>query len=882
MENSINDIKKIILKHDYQITHTLSIGKKWPKYFPFDQSDISENICQNLSSLFPDGLFLHQAYAIKKFKDGNNICISTSTASGKSLIFYILSIERLIQNPKARILAIYPLKSLGFEQTERWQEFLNKSSLNMKAGRIDGNINMQERLNILKTSNVLIMTPDIIHAWLFRNISDPTVINFLQNLEIVVVDEVHHYSGVFGSNSSFLFRRLNHFLNMLNSKYKYITASATISNPEIHLQNLFGISFLIIDSKYDASPQYPIDIYLLNPLEETDIMTSISNLLREISQSTSKKFITFVDSRKQTEYISTILSRTQKHTNREPNELDDEFIIYDKEQTINNLEILPYRAGYEENDRKEIQKKLTCGDISGVISTSALELGLDIPNLSIAVLVGVPYSSTSFYQRIGRIGRKQKGTVLIINNKTIASKSVFRNPENLLNLPLNESALYLENEYIQYIHAMCLCRQEGEHQKVNDYLGFDKELNFKSQIIWPKGFIELCEKEESGSIPANLQMMKSQCADNPNIIFPLRDIGQQYRIKVNMPGNNDDKGDLSLSQLMREAYPGAVYYYATKPYRVTKVRRKEHLVEVRPEKYIFTKPIILPTQIYPNLDNTRIKQSIRYNDLVLIECDLQVHETIIGFLEKRGNKEKKFSFPLTGEQSLYYKEKYFSNTFFTTGVLLFHPSFDETYAQYNLLSDILYEAFLLTIPFERNDLNFGFGKLKKSKEILCQGQKFICLLDQNYGSLRLSSRLLDEEIFKRVVRKMEDLANSEIQYELTTQSRDAIINIDHCLKVGREEDIFSDQDEIIVSDDEIKIIAPGSIGINQKNSNKEFLVSNFFYHHKYGFVYNGQYKNWDSGDDSILIAYNDLLEIPGETEFALFNPNTNEIKKIVI
>ncbi len=878
MLNEQSTIKDIINFNHFSIVDIQRIEKRDPIYASIDSLNLSDTTKKIFSQRYPHGLYLHQSQSILDFQRGNNVCISTSTASGKSLIFYMNAIESLVKNPHKKILAIYPLKALGYEQEQRWQEILSElGNHNFIVGRIDGNVTQSSRMDILKQSSVLVMTPDIIHAWLFRNIGNPTVIEFLNNLEIIIVDEIHNYSGVFGSNSAFLFRRLNHFLTLLDVKFQYITSSATIHEPDKHLMNLFGLPFSVIGKEYDTSPKHQVDMYLIDPPDE-DLLTRISKLLQHISQSTKHKFITFVDSRKQTENIASILYRQQKQ------QIDKELTslkLVEEIDSLDNIEILPYRAGYEDEDRWKIQQRLMSGALSGVISTSALELGIDVPHLSIAVLVGVPNSATSFYQRIGRIGRNQEGIVLIINDNSITSQSIFRRPQNLMKLPLNESALYLENEFIQYIHAMCLCKSDGEHHKIKQYLNIPEDEPFQSKIHWSMGFSKLCEKEESGSIPENLQQWKSLSGDSPNTTFPLRDIGQQYRIRLNNLGDYEYKGELTFSQVMREAYPCGIYYYATKPYRVVKVNTKEHIVEVRPESQYFTKPIKIPTQIYPNLDNSRIKTSLRWGDLVIIECDLQIREIIKGYTEIRGAKKIKYDYPINGVNSLFFKQDSFTRLFFTTGIVIFSNLFRNPNFQFTLFSEILYESFLLTIPYDRNDLSCGYGTLKREKECLEKNSPFICLFDQTYGSLRLSSRLLDEKIFYMVIKKMIELSTGIFGDVVNYNTQEIIYNIYNSLSSEREENIFQEQDEIVLNYELIKIIAIGSKGLNRQSNNREFIVEKFFHHPRYGYIYQGSYTSWDQGNKGVIsIEMDDLIEIPGVTKWATFNPDTMEINEL--
>mgnify|MGYP000978814211 FL=1 len=187
----------------------------------------------------------------------------------------------------------------------------------------------------------------------------------------------------------------------------------------------------------------------------------------------------------------------------------------------------------------------------------ALELGIDIPYLEVCILVGVPPSSTSLHQRIGRIGRRSKGDVIVINSGDVYDQAVFSNPKSLVERPMAESTLYLENSYIQYIHALCLARLGGEHDQLSPN---DDESSFFSPVSWDGEFIHLCNQERSGQLPKEFQSMKLEAGDNPNYTFPLRDVQSQFKVVLKQGGMTESLGSLSYGQLMREAYPGAVYY----------------------------------------------------------------------------------------------------------------------------------------------------------------------------------------------------------------------------------------------------------------------------------------------------------------------------------
>ncbi|MEZ4646987.1 MAG: DEAD/DEAH box helicase, partial [Chloroflexota bacterium] len=455
------DIDNYLSSRQWATAGNLTIPAREKKVFAINDLALTQQSKNVLNASPYNGrVYLHQKKTIQFFLEGNNVCLATGTASGKSLAFQIAAVEALARNPTAKVIAIYPMKALGNEQASRWRDLMIKAEMKLKVGRIDGSVKgKKNRLDILKNSQIVVFTPDIIHAWLFSNLSNETVQEFLRNISLIIVDEIHTYTGVFGSNTAFLFRRIRHTLDLFGTSAQFICASATISEPLQHLQKLFGIDFTLVDQEEDTSPKHETNIQLIQPPKESNFLTEITQLLSYITQHTTSRFITFVDSRVQVEHITSILSREKG----DDDEIEDTSLL-------EKLQVLPYRAGYEDADRNKIQDRLRNSKLRGVVSTSALELGLDIPGLDLCVLVGVPSSQTSLYQRIGRIGRHSKGHVLIIYGGDIYDQAVFANPQELLRRPPAESALYLENQYIQYIHALCLARLDGEHDQIQKAL----------------------------------------------------------------------------------------------------------------------------------------------------------------------------------------------------------------------------------------------------------------------------------------------------------------------------------------------------------------------------------------------------------------------------
>ena len=281
--------------------------------YPADSVGLNGKVLDVARHLYPGGLYKHQLEAIRQYVSGRDVAIATGTASGKSAVFYLSAIDTVYKDPDARVLAIYPLKALAREQEARWREAFITAGLPAKCvARVDGGVAVQTRLKNLKDARCLIVTPDVVHAWLLPNVGEPKVWSFVRQIRMIVVDEVHTYSGVFGSNAAFLFRRLETLMEASHARATYVAASATIKNPAKHLENLTGRHFDIIDESFDTSGRYPLVVQMVNPPPGKDLMGPLSRLIQAVVAHTDSRFITFLDSRKQVESIASIAARSTK------------------------------------------------------------------------------------------------------------------------------------------------------------------------------------------------------------------------------------------------------------------------------------------------------------------------------------------------------------------------------------------------------------------------------------------------------------------------------------------------------------------------------------------------------------------------------------------
>lgn len=810
-------VLEFINAEDWEIVHD-STSASQPAAFK-DPSDLTLSAgALRLLRSQPAGIYRHQHEAIRQFLEGINVAITTPTASGKTLAFNASAVH-VLEETDGVIIAVYPLKALASEQEERWKSAIESAAINVQVGRIDGSVPMPERLQLIANCRVLIMTPDIIHAWLLRKLSENSIAAFISRIKLVIVDEAHSYTGVFGSNSAFVFRRLTHVAAVLGARFNYIAASATMDQPLTHLETLTGQEFSEVGESWASAPRSQVRTIFVRPKGES--LSELGKLLSFAATKTEHKTIAFVDSRQTAEHAAVIAGRME--------DADLGTSLDAQEEVLHKLKlpasVLPYRAGYAEEDRSAIQKALSKGSLRAVVSTSALELGVDIHGLSLCILFGVPPSGSSFRQRYGRVGRGREGLVIVLNDGSPRSNSVFKDPLSIWDLPLTRSSLYLHNKVCQYIHALCLAKSDGGGEdEVACQRAARDPGDFQLTGLFPADFVELCLLEKNGLAPEDLHHLKMQ-GNEPQLQFPLRDIGMQFSINHRLGPHEQELGRLSFSQLMREAYPGAVHYHQTRPYRVTKVSVSNRRVDVRTEKKYFTSAAKLPTSILPDIRAANTLNDFYRGSLRLVECTLQMRESIVGFKERRGGNAFDVKYPLDPKMGMYWDQPYFNRSWYTTGVLLCHPCLMNEDVDVSSLAALMVEAFFIEIPFDRQDVDVGHGRIKVSVNGFEANSRFICISDKQH-SLRLSGEVLAPGQLQKVLDRALDMSEDDaITLGPATIEALRILSADARLTAIPAEEPDSSPSDVRFQ----LIIKPGSSGLNSHRDNEEFFVSRVFF-----------------------------------------------------
>lgn len=468
-------------------------------------AQINERIKDLLHKKYPLGLYKYQSQAITEALAGRDICLATSTASGKSLVFMTVALKILLRDPMAKVLAFYPVRALIQDQMDKWHSLLDP--INIQLGYIDGGVPVEQRLRILARSRVVLMTPDVAHAWLMSKVNHRYVDMFLRRMRLLVLDESHVYDGVFGTNMAYFLRRLRAFA----ANHQIICSTATIGEPSDFMEKLVGRSMRIFDIDEDSSAR-PQKSVLLCRSKSGEPFENAVELLKKLADLDGARFLAFGDSRKMVERIVAATLRQKKSASDEP-EPDEDTEEGDEEanqweSSLPDLpRILPYRAGYEAEDRREIQDALAHGGLAGVVSTSALELGLDIGEIKVVVLLNTPPTVKAFHQRLGRAGRRSPAVCLALDDQ-----ENIQSLEEHLARKMEPSWLYLENRYIQYANALYAAQELSSAGR--DVVPQDVFANL------PAGFMKFLENELNPAdvVPSDLYPLKQRAASgNPHL-----------------------------------------------------------------------------------------------------------------------------------------------------------------------------------------------------------------------------------------------------------------------------------------------------------------------------------------------------------------------------
>jgi len=431
-----------------QIVYVHQVGAREARYAQPAQplSDAAGNI---LASAGIDRLYSHQAAAIDLLRNGRNVVVATGTASGKSLCYQIPLIETLLDDPSARAVLLFPTKALCQDQFKAFRIALDAGGAEGKkvlAGVYDGDTPAALRRKLRGGASVIFTNPDMLHAGIMSQ--HGRWADFLGGLKFIVLDELHAYSGVFGANIANMLRRFDRLCAHYNSSPVLAACSATIANPRELACELTGREFELIDS--DGSSRGRRTYVFWNPPKRRNTNwrsrkssnVEAHELMAELVRR-GVSTITFAKSRMTAEmihrYVTERLQAVAPHLAGK---------------------VSPYRGGYLPAERREIERRLFSGELLGVSTTNALELGIDVGSLDACIVVGYPGTLASFIQQSGRAGRGERDALIVlIGMDTTVNQYIMTHPEYLFDRPIEQAVIEPDNPFVTLGHIRCAAHE---------------------------------------------------------------------------------------------------------------------------------------------------------------------------------------------------------------------------------------------------------------------------------------------------------------------------------------------------------------------------------------------------------------------------------------
>ena len=421
-----------------RITGSFTIAGREGSYAPIPDG-VPAALKEALKARGIDQLYSHQAEAWDATQRGEHVAIVTPTASGKSLC-YTLPVMSAAMTGRAKALYLFPTKALAQDQVAELLELNRAGDLGVKAFTFDGDTPGDARQAIRLHGDIVVSNPDMLHQAILPHHTKWA--QFFENLRYVVIDEVHTYRGVFGSHVTNVLRRLKRICAFYGVSPQFILCSATIGNPQAHAQALIEAPVTAITES--GAPSGDKHVLLWNPpVVNADLglrasARSQSNRIARIAIKSGLKTLVFAQSRLMVEVLTKYLKDIFDHDPRKP------------------PRIRAYRGGYLPTERRAAERDMRAGNIDGIISTSALELGVDIGALDVVVLNGYPGSVAATWQRFGRAGRRQQPSlgVLVASSQPL-DQYVVRHPDFFVDASPEHARIAPDQPLILFDHIRC-------------------------------------------------------------------------------------------------------------------------------------------------------------------------------------------------------------------------------------------------------------------------------------------------------------------------------------------------------------------------------------------------------------------------------------------
>ncbi len=562
-------IAKLKLTADYkdQAVYIKEYKPRKAEYGNLNQP-VSHILESNLKKTGIRKLYSHQVEAINNIMSGRDVVIVTETASGKSLCYNIPVLEEVLGDGDARALYLFPTKALGQDQARMLHHLIAPDAeyvegkyaytpacghRKIKLGTYDGDTPREVRPALRRAAQIILTNPDMLSLGILPN-HKRLWSRFFSNLRYIVIDEIHIYRGVFGSHIANLMRRLDRICEHYGARPIFVCCSATIANPAEHASRLTGRD--VVPIVRSGAPSAGRTFVMWNPpLSDDESGADTRSPLAE----TIDLFTHFVARGKRT----IVFARAKPTV--------EVILKYARDKLIGGSvrpeAIVSYRAGYLASERRAIERSLAEGELLGVTCTNALELGVDIGSLDVAIINGCPGSIAGVWQQAGRAGRRSSGSIsfFVAYNEPL-DQYFMRHPEYFFGRPVEEAIVNPENPYILKLHLQAAAAE--------------LPLNKSEKTLFGGDFIKLVRQMISkGDVRETRSGAHWVGADFPASQINMRS-ASSHRYVIMLP-NGSLIGEMDGSTVFQYLHDGAVYLHQGNSYIVEHLDLKEKIAHVR-------------------------------------------------------------------------------------------------------------------------------------------------------------------------------------------------------------------------------------------------------------------------------------------------------------
>jgi len=540
-----------------QICHLQELPAR-PARFADPVRPLPDSLQAGLAALGVSRLYLHQARALDLARVGKDLVVVTGTASGKSLCYNLPVLEDLAAHPDHRALYLFPTKALAQDQLRALERLTQAAGLQVIAGTYDGDTPPQTRRKLRASGQLILTNPDMLHAGILTNHGGWA--HFFSRLRWVVVDEVHTYRGVFGSNVALLMRRLLRVAEVYRGRPQFLAASATVRNPGELAEKLFGRPVAVVDE--DGAPRGSRTFVFWNPpvvdrgeIRRSATLEARDLLVRLVEQGVSS--IAFSRTRGSAELL-------YRYT-REALEAVSPRLA---------RQVRAYRAGYLPEERRRIEQELFSGQLRAVCATSALELGIDVGDLDVSLLVGYPGSIASTWQQAGRAGRRDEPALAVmIAQPGPIDQYLVHHPDYFFELSPEHAVIDPGNPYIALNHLRAALAELPLRPSELEIFG-----------RYAPALLELLEERGEAIRRGGRAYWKGQ--GQPATQFGLRTLDDvTYTILLVEEGREPQiLGTTDEVNAFLQLHPEAVYLHGGESYFVDELDLKERVARVHREE----------------------------------------------------------------------------------------------------------------------------------------------------------------------------------------------------------------------------------------------------------------------------------------------------------